>query len=86
MLNSSQTFRKYFCPPPLFTELENCAAYVVYRAGGILAEGYCVYMEIFRNTTAWPPKIFRPSDVSAMVGLGLVPFFCVCLRGLPLWY
>ena len=24
MLNSSQTFRKYFCPP-LFSELESCA-------------------------------------------------------------
>ena len=41
MLNCWQSFLKFFCPPPLFTELENCALLTswIWRS---------------KNSTTWP--------------------------------
>ena len=76
MLNSSQTFWKYFCPPPpFFTELENC---------GLREKGYVYLKEIislffhsyfFRHVDEILrqriPGSFVRSYGSSMTGIGL---------------
>ena len=56
MLNSSQTFRKYFCPP-LFSELESCA--VVCR----IVRHLLISVHEWQFTGyGWPPWVLIPTQ------------------------